>query len=440
MFYACAGEDTETETETTTETVYVENPYKPEPVPDPIIPEPESPNYIVLSDKVEKGPCNKDSEVLAFPLHNGFYQTGDHFLGGTKTDLGYWEVPAQISEEYEYTDAKFNGLCFNERYSGQSHQSLRAIFGTFSEYRSINPLTTIAVDVIREISKNQEVRDDAQAIIDAELLVSNVFGFGLMDPFSSILLNNGDENAAKLAVASAAILQARSDQSDFMIEISQAIINGNTDAVVLELSNNMSILPIFQVHKNLKGKYESLNALWNYPPMHTVLGLSDYYGDLINRDPVVQISHNMELTGSLSFDQNTFNTFAVPIIFENEILTSNYIAFNFPPDSQISIWTKSADAYPVPDTKLQDITALREILLKPMMSYNGMLDSDNMPTPGVEYYIVIRKDTDFVLSKNGSGPALPFGQVLASDDEMVSYIGLNVTAFFTRDFKYFTTN
>ena len=386
-------------------------------------------NYIKLSSIAEKGPCGKGSAVLAFPLHLGFDQTGAHYLGSTKTDLGYWEVPAQISENRTQVD--FEGLCYNERYGTTEIQKLNAIVETGSADRNINPLTTISVDVIRWVYENQAVEDEDQAVIDAELLVSNVFGFGQMSPFSSITLNDGDLNAAKLALASAAILQARSNQTDFMTEIAEAIKNENTEAVEIELAENIEVMPITVIVDNLRSKYESLGYTWIYPPMHTVAGFPDYYADLIERVPVEQGSFNLDDSAGCSFDMNTYNMFAIPHIFESWIETSKYLALNLA-GGDISVWTRIFNGYDRPGAKIIEIEELREILLEGNLIYNGLL-GDHSLSAGTDYYIVISNDTGWALSTGCDGDLLPFGRKLASQDGGLNWIGHdNITTWFRK--------
>lgn len=253
-------------------------------------------------------------------------------------------------------------------------------------------------------------------------------------------LESDSTSDAVLLLANSMVLHNREDyeQGHYMVTIAKGVIDNDLE-LKAEILAAYDQLPILTIKNLLETSYANKGIEIDTPPFWRFIA-PDYYADLLERTPVIQISHNLELTGSCSFDQSTFNTYAEPIVFESGIGSSKYFVSNHPPDSQLSIWTKSADAYPVPETKLQDLTALREILIQPAMTYNGMFDSENMPTAGVEYYLKIRKDEDFVLSKNCSGPALPFGQVLASDDEMATWIGPNTTSFFTRDIKYLTIN
>lgn len=385
-------------------------------------------NYIKLSSIAEKGPCGKGSAVLAFPLNSDFSQTGSHYLGSTKTDLGYWEVPAQISENRTQVD--FEGLCYNERYGTTETQKLNAIVITDSPDRNINPLTTISVDVIRWVYENQAVEDEDQAVIDAEFLVSNVFGFGQMAPFSSITLNDGDLDAAKLAIASAAILQARSNQTDFMTEISEAIKNENTDAVETELASNIEVMPIYTVVKNMRSKYDELGHVWIYPPMHTVAGFADYYDDLLTRVPVEQGSLNSANTSGCSMDL-PYKRYAIPVVFESWIETSNYIASNL--GGNVSIQTRGThvDGYDAPGTEIMDVEQLREKLLDSTLQHHGMIENHSLLS-GDEVYFVAEKETGWILSKGCNADLLPFGRVLASHDGGVTYIGHDNNSLFFR--------
>jgi len=409
-----------------------------------VIVETEADNYVLLKSPIEKGPCEAGSAVLAFPLFDNFLQTGAHFLGETKDDFGNYEIPAQISADRTQVD--FEGPCYNERYGGSGTQKLKALVETQSEHRNINPLTTIAVDIIRQESANQIEKDADQAVIDAELRVANVFGFDEMAPFSSISLNDGDLDAAKLAVASAVILQARSNQTAFMVEISEAIKNGDTEAVELELAENMAELPIITVANNLRTKYALIGHEWTYPPMHEAAGFPEYYGDLLGRVPVVEYEFNLEDNTNCQFDQNDYNTFAIPHIFESAAGIGRFIAGNFLPDAEISIWTKGVhiDGYIAPGTEVVSFIALKEIILDTpkKLSYNGFMGDDHGLTVGTEYYFRIRKDEDFTLSTTCQGDFLPFGRKLASDNEGATWIGHNnSTAWFRLSgLKLYTTN
>lgn len=374
------------------------------------------PNYILLSSIAEKGPCNKGAAVLAFPLFDNFIQTGAHFLGETKTDLGYWEVPAQISEEL--TETKLEGLCYSELNGSTGTQKLGSIFFTSSSDRNINSLTTIAVDVIRWVYGNQIIKDRYQAIIDAENLVSGVFGLGTMAPFASISLNDGNLDAAKLAVTSSAILAARSNQTDFMVEITQAIKAGNTTAIELELATAISNLKILEINNNLKSKYESLNQTWVYPPMHTVAGFPDYYEDLLSRVPSVISEFNIHSSSGCSlFKWQDANMFVFPHVFDS-IEEAKYISTNM--DGELSIWTRGPTS---PGTKVVDVVRLKENVLVGLTNapHNGYLGENHGLTNGTDYYLMFRKDENFTMYSACSGDETPFGSKLASDDEGASW-------------------
>lgn len=376
-------------------------------------------NYVLLSGVKEKGPCAKGSVVKAWPLYDNFSQIGAHFEGETKTDLGYWEVPAQISEEM--TESKSEGPCYSELDGSTGIQKLGSIFFTASDDKNMNPLTTIAVDVIRWVSANQIIKDKYKAIIDAEKLVAGVFGFldevgdNIMDPFGSISLNDGDLDAAKLAVASAAILKARSNQTDFMVEIAQAIKNEDTTAIELELSDTIRSLKLLYISNNLKSKHEELEETWIYPPMHIAANFPDYYDDLLTRTPVVTGTFNLDDSRMCMPDhrpaglgnQLLTERYAIPHTFDatNDIESSRYIALNL--TGYISIWTSEmhVNGHLAPGTKILDISELKEIILDDpvKMSYNGFLGDSHGLVSGTKYYIVITRDEDFYLSKGCSG-------------------------------------
>jgi hypothetical protein len=402
----------------------------------------------LITGLCQKGPCFEGGKVEMYPIDPGtINQNGEHFFGKTTDDFGAFEVPGEISEDIQYIEVTFEGTCHNELTYSEDSQELDAIVNVDDAIKNINPLTTIRTPVARDLFSQGfgtvgECLDEAERLILAYLDMQT-----LIRKFTEMNLETSGIHDAVLCLTNSMILWEKTpaEQLACISNISQGVIN-NDLTLKAEIAGIYELLPLIRIKDNLKARYLELGLeinvpkIWNLSYSNLVPRYPSYYSDILERDPVVQISHNMDLNRNGSFDQTTYNTFAIPIVFPDEILTSNYIAFNFPPDSQVSIWTKSNDAYPVPLSKRQDITALKEIMIKPLMRYNGMLDADNMPVPGVEYYLVIRKDTDFVLSKNSEGSALPFGQVLASDDEMITWIGKNTTDFFTRDIKYFTIN
>ena len=63
-----------------------------------------------------------------------------------------------------------------------------------------------------------------------------------------------------------------------------------------------------------ESKYLELDTTIDTPPFWR-LKAPGYYADILERTPVLQISHNLGLDNNCSFDQSTFNTFAIPIVF-----------------------------------------------------------------------------------------------------------------------------
>ena len=395
-----------------------------------------------LSGNIQKGPCFKDSEILIQPLDPvTMNQIGTHFIGFTKNDFGYYDIPAEILNLY--AEVFFEGECHNEITGGFGSQRLSGIIKVTDLVNNINPLTKIRSIVAREIfSDNIDT-----ALLSAEILILNYLGMPSLDKrFTEMNLEEGGIHDAVLALTNSMILYGRSEaeQSDYIVEIANGIIN-NDLLLKFEIADTVAILPLIQIKNNLESRYSELGMNINVPPIWR-LGAPDYYADLLERDPITISIFNLTDNTNCSFDQSTYNTFAIPHIFDSAIETSRYIASNFPPDAEISIWSKGThiNGYIAPGIKMLDITALREIILdNPIrLSYNGFLGDSHGLTAGTEYYMRIRKDNDFTLSTGCEGGFLPFGRKLASDDEGLNWIGHdNNTPWFRKSgIKMFTTN
>ena len=395
----------------------------------------------LITGLCQKGPCFKDGSILVYAIESEtMYTTGAPTPSFTLDYFGRFLVALGIAEEY--IEVFFNGTCHNEITGGAGIQNLDGIVNKNDLLKNINPLTKIRSIVARDLF-GQGFVDIGASLSEAEILVLRYLQMPTLDKkFTEMNLESAGIHDAVLALTNSMILYGRSEaeQGDYIISIAQGVKNDDL-TLKAEIAATFEALPLIQIIDNLKSRYASLGLDIEVPKIYK-LGAPDYYADILERDPITQIEHNLDASGSCSFDQSTYNTYAIPIVFP-EMLDSKYLVAGFPQDSQLSIWTKGislVNGLPIPETKLQDITALKEIMLKPVMQYNGMFDPDNMPTAGVEYMLVIRKDTDFVLSKICTGQALPFGQVLASDDEMITYTGINTSAFHSRDIKYLTKN
>ena len=250
--------------------------------------------------------------------------------------------------------------------------------------------------------------------------------------FTTMSLEHDSTHDAVLLAANSMILNGREDyeQGDYMVSIAKGVIDNDLDlkAEILAAYDNLDII---NIKNNLEQSYANVGIEINTPPFWRLIA-PNYYTDLLEGNPTVEGSFNPYDGGSCSFDQSTFNTFAIPHVFESWIETSKFIALNLAGD--VSIWTKVFDSYYRPGAKLLDIEQLRELLLDGPVNlpYNGKLGDHNL-TAGTDYYIVVRRDTGWRLTTGCDGGFLPFGRKLASDDEGASWIGHdNNTSWFRK--------
>lgn len=378
-----------------------------------------------LSGKFQKGRCLKDSEVLIWPLIDGtLTQTGAHFIGFTGEN-GTYNIRAEMEENYAL--ACFKGRCDDEANGGTSYQELCGIRKTSDLYSNINPLTKI-VKPIAESLFDGGFGNVEQSIKEAERLTLAYLSMPVTsERFSTMSLEKDSTNDAALLLTSSMIIYNRteSEQRDYMGSIAAGVIEGD-QILKAEILQDYDELPLITIKKNLETSYSGAGVKIDTPPFWR-LKAPAYYADLLERDPIVTGLFNLDDNTTCSFDQSTYNMFAIPIVFDSPIEISKYVAFNFPPDAEISIWTKGihVDGYVSPDVNVLNITGLREIILdNPVkLSYNGMLGEDHGLTAGTEYYIRIRKDENFTLSTGCDGGFLPFGRKLASNDEGLTWLG-----------------
>lgn len=398
-----------------------------------------------LSGKFQKGPCRKGGEIRIQPVDSlTMNQTGEHYIGFTKDDSGSYDVPAAISEEY--AEVFFEGTCSNELTGGEDIQRLSGIIKISDPVNNINPLTKIRSQVARWVF-DDTTNDIDQSIAEAERLILLYLGMpALSERFTEMNLEQDSTNDAILLLANSMILYGRTpvEQSDYIVGIANGIIT-NDLTLKSEIADTIDSLPLMTIKSNLAAKYAELDISADSPPIW-MLGAPSYYDDLMSRTPTITGTFNLDDTSFCNFDQSTFNTFAIPIVFDvtNDIESSKYIAINL--DKDLSIWTKGThvNGHLAPETKLLDIAQLREIILDnpKKMNYNGLLGDNHGLINGVDYYMVIRSDTDFTLSTGCEGGLLAFGRKLASQDEGSSWIGWNNnTPFFRKSgIKMFMTD
>ena len=398
---------------------------------------------VIISDPggyVEAASCLGYSAVDLFTMNSNLKQI-KNYRGYTNADnTGKYKIPADITELYgQYS---FEGYCRRETTTGTVDIKMMLITSMSSENKNLNYPGTIQSFVALDYYNDSEHPDygnigDALTTAKAEVLAFFDMPSTIKD-FSEMSLQGGTIDDAVMALISATIDFDKNgpEQSNFIKQIAEAIVNDDT-VLKAEINAITVNLPIISTKNNIDNLFIELGVEAKSPPIWN-LGVPDYYADLLERTPAVQGSFNLAAGNSgCSFDQSTFNTFAVPYVFQSWNDTSKYLAYNLPADAQVSIWTKGmhANGHFAPAVEVQNLETLNEIILDSpeTLSYNGMLDLDNMPVVGTEYYLVIRKDEDWVLSKSCTGEMLPFGYILASDDEMENWIGDgNGTPWFNR--------
>jgi hypothetical protein len=414
--------------------------------------------------KIQKGPCPEGGDVRLQPIDiTNMRQSGEGpFFGNTLDDFGRYYVPMNLTREpgeVVYTENTFEGPCHNELTAAYDYQKFSAIVNVDDEVNNINPLTDVRSFVARWLFGDPDLvifygepASGTEGDIAASLTLaeSKIIEFLQMpDPgkkFTEMNLENADIGDAILALFNSAVLQINSGEiGDYLTRFSIAVIEEN-QTVKDELQQTFIDLPLMDIKRNLENRWLELGQTIPSPPIWR-LGAPDYYADLLERTPVVQTTFNLEDETQCSFDQSTFNLYAVPVVFKPGIKTSRFIALNFPPDIQLSVWALGTHmaGYPIPGYKVADITPLKEIILETpeKMSYNGMIEEGHSLQAGVTYYYRIRKDNDFVLSKGCGGTRLYTEYTLASEDEGETWIGHNNNAnsFFNWDgVKGFTVN
>lgn len=402
------------------------------------------------SGRVEAAFCLGYSNVFLTTLDAQLSQTGNSYRGETNADnTGSYVIPAEISDPWSQYD--FEGYCRRETESGTVNVKMKLITPTSPGEKYINYPGTIQSFVATDYYNNPGHPDFGNmisALVTAKAAVLNYFDMpNTVIDFHEMSLQGTSEGDAVGAFISSIIDKDKLgyEQSDFIKRIATGIVNNNLTlkSEVAAIANN---LPIVDILNNIDNMLIELGLPATRPPIWR-LGAPAYYADLLERTPIVTGTFNLDDTTRCYFDQSTFNTFAVPSIFDSSIAASKYIALNFPSDSQISIWTIGVDGNlnPAPGTKLIDVTGLKEIILDTpvKLSYNGLLPVNHGLLGGVEYYIKIRKDENFTLSKSCGGRRLYTAYTLASNDEGSTWIGHGNNAakfFYFEGIRGYTTN
>lgn len=386
-----------------------------------------------LSGNVQHGPCWKNGAVIIQPLDLVLEQVGTHYMGFTKDFFGTYIVPAEIPELH--AEVFFEGECHNEITGGSNMQKLSGIINVTDAASNINPLTMMRSTVARWLFNDPgstAYQNIDSSLTEAESLILSYLGMPpLTQRFTEMNLEQAGIHDAVLALINSMILYGRTEaeQGDYIVAIANGVII-NDLALKAEIAATIDLLPLITIKNNLESRYAELGLLMEVPPIWH-LGAPEYYADLLERIPVITTTFNLDDNTNCNFDTGGYNTFAIPHIFTSGIETSKYIALNFTGD--ISIWTRAFDTYDRPGVKLLDIAQLKEVLLNDpvKLPYNGLLGEHSL-TPG-EYYIVIKRDADFMLNTSCEGDLLPFGRKLATADDGLNWIGHdNITPWFRK--------
>jgi hypothetical protein len=378
-----------------------------------------TPVFYNPSGKAEKGPCKKDSDVEIYPLTDLMQQTGESYRGETREDDGSYVITAIL--EAGYGRYYFEGECHNEVEGTDNQLKMTMIAHSSQESKNINPPGRIQ-DLLAVEYFESGFGDIPASLAKAQSEILNYFNLAVSEKkFSEMSLQGNTADDGALGMINSVIAQGRTgpEQNDFMIEIANGILNGD-ETLKSDISADIYNIPVYRVVKNLRARYEEIGLEPTAPPIWTH-SPHWYYGDLLDRDIVTQGSFNLADDPHCSIDVSDRNLYAVPFVFESWIETSRFIALDY--DADISIWTRGFDAYDRPGVKLLDIEQLREIILEPALQYNGFLGDDHGLTSGTDYYIVIQRDENFVLTTGCAGGLLPFGRKLASNDGGLSWIG-----------------
>ncbi len=385
-----------------------------------------------LSGKFEKGRCWEGGEIRVWPLEDGtLTQKGTHFIGTTGKN-GTYNIRAETTEQYVLIYSKLT--CDDEINGGSDLQELSGYRKTSDSFSNVNILTKISkpvADWLIDDPLSLTYGKVEESLIEAEKLTYEFLGMPELESFSKMSLQKDSTSDAALALVSSMILQDMdtAEQADYTSRISTGVIeNSDLKTEILELYNT---LPLLTIKENLESSYLAAGIEIDTPPIWRLLDYPEYYVDLLERDPVVQGSFNMESTSGCSFGSSAYNLFAVPFVFQSWIETSRYLASNL--DGDLSIWTRIFDEYDRPGIKILDIERLREKLLEDAaaLPHHGMIENHDF-IAGQEVYFVARRDEGWSLTKGCDADLLPFGRVLASMDEGASWIGSDIVSPFHR--------
>lgn len=389
------------------------------------------------SGKAEAGPCYLLSDVSTMGMETNWIQTG-YVLGEMISNDGSYTVPSEYATPFIVYD--FNGTCFSEGDNVDvDNISMKMAQGISATEHNINHATTWRYHLAKRYYNNSShpnYLDAAGAFVQARTDIYSYLGFpAATNNFYSLSIVGDTTADAYLLAFETAVTTGRNgpQQGNYIGEAVNAVVDNDT-TFRDNLRQVIIDLPIFKTWNNLKTKLTSLGFAVDPAPLYNLPMYPAYYADIMGSTKTVQGSTNLTDTSTCSFDQYDFNLYAIPFQYISGIETSKYNAFNLPADAQVSFWTIGTDGNgnPAPGTKIIDMTALRETLLDGLssvnLSYNGQFPDGHGLISGTWYYIVVRKDTDFVLSKSCNGTQLTTMYTLASEDEGATWIGHNNNA------------
>lgn len=432
-------------------------------------------DYVKMEGYSQDGPCLAGGSVQILPLDStDLAQSGDYYNARTLGDFGYYIMEGKVTNQYFELIA--NLACHNEVTGAiMSFKELRALVDVnSSERNNINPATTATIKGIRFLYRKQTPTLGYNTYqnftlskrIAETFFKENLFNaFGIEGSFTDMSIDStGDANAFLLA-ANITLLEGKSvaEQTELLEDIGDDLLDGVIDDpnVISEIQTGSQNIQLVQVKNNVKNRYTELGqditvpAFWNFLDSDGDGSLNkddaDSFVELMERIPTLRRTLNLDDTCSASFDTNGFNWFAIPFRFDSSITLSNYIGLNL--EGDISIYTRTFDVYDKPGTLVFTPTKIKDNFFQGEFEdttgdtysnlpygFHGSLAGHNL-VPGTDYYIVIRREESWRLSKSCSGPLTVFGRVLASMDG-VDWIGFdNSTPFFRRQgIKMFLTD
>jgi hypothetical protein len=390
----------------------------------------------------EAGPYQGYSEVTMWPLDSSYKQIGDPYVGDTKADdSGQFTIYADVVAPNVKT--KVRGSAFNETSNGFddgviTESTIPSSAGSFNANYFSSIVSIVGNYWFHEDAKSADYQK-ITAFDKAEKAVHDYFDYSGTWPAAvkksyEMTLTGDSLDDAKLVLVNSTIALGKSgpEQGAFMREIAEDIYNG-TNVLKASVNDITANLMLKTIKDNLDNYYLDRSLPFDCAPVWELPGIDDYYADLLNRVPVVLDSVNTEYNATGAIDTPDFNIFAYPVEFTSD--QQRYIALNL--TGKLSIWTVGlhVDGYPVPASKVADLTVLNEVLLDEPVALQYNYSINGSVSIG-QHFIVQEFPVNTQPSKLTQGDMTPFGKNMASTD-MVDWIGWNnVTNFYTRSIKY----